>query len=318
MIKILQHPFDDIVGNHPIDFLIVASGYESRCVFQAKKLFKQSTKKFALGFKGEQNDSNRIKHDEDLSNLNFESLLIDAEESPSELESIIDKIDNYAASKKDSTVVYIDYSSMTRNWYSYLLLRLTSCPNSQSLRLYFGYSHAEYVKSTRSSTLNRIVSPLFGYCDLCIPSKPTALIIGLGNEPERIYGLKEYFDAAPYLFYSDTSYNEQYSSEVEELNQEIINELNKNHVFKFPVHDLLFTYHLIESLCRSLMKYYRIVIASCGPKPFSLVSMIASLNYSDSIEAWRISAGLKTNKVDRTPTGLVSLVELKFVEDISE
>ena len=164
-----------------------------------------------------------------------------------------------------------------------------------------------------------ITSPLFGYCDLNVPSKPTALIIGMGNEPNRIEGLTEYFDAVPYLFYSDKSYNYEYSNEIESLNKSIIKGTNLDYIFKFPIYDLGYLNFMLSSLCEALLRDFRVVIAPCGPKPFALIAMINALNYNNrsdkeylgnSIEVWRISPGDKLGKVDRVPTGLISVIEL--------
>ena len=162
------------------------------------------------------------------------------------------------------------------------------------------------------------MSPLFGYCDLNVPSRPTALIIGLGNERNRIYGLKEYFDAVPYLFYSDKSYNDKYSKEIEVINKEIIEETCPNNIFQFPIHDLTYTNYILENLCLTLLKDYRVIIAPCGPKPFAILAMINSLKHDDSLEVWRISPGSKIPKIDREPTGLISIIELDFYDDNSQ
>ena len=168
----------------------------------------------------------------------------------------------------DKVNIYIDYSSMTRNWYSFLLFSFSNILYRDKVFVYLAYSHANYIPNDNETALNRIVTPLYGFCDLGVPSKPTALIIGLGNEPDRAYGLKEYFDAVPYLFYSDQSYNENYSKEVEQQNSAIFQEVNANNIFGYPIHDLVFTNYILQNLCLTLVEKYRVVIAPCGPKPF--------------------------------------------------
>ncbi len=305
---IIKQPKPEYLENLTMDFLIVASGYESRAVTQAKKYSSKAIKKIALGFSTEENDKIRINNDKILHKLGFSIHKIVGEmPTNTVLSKLINEIEKYA-SKNKNTNVYIDYSCMTKNWYSYMLFNLCNIKNN--IIIYFGYSHAKFVPFDGNHTLNRIVSPLFGYCSLSIPSKPTALIIGMGNETNRIYGLKEYFDAVPYLFYSDITYNDKYSKEIEKLNNEIIKQTNPNHLFKFPVNDLIYTNYILYNLCLSLLKDYRVVIAPCGPKPFALLAMINALNLNDSIEVWRISPGNKIGKVNRKPTGLISIIEI--------
>lgn len=311
MIKIRQ-PQESEISSQQFDLFISASGFESRAIFQAQKFSILSKEKLSLAFSSEMNDKNRKFNDDYFSKNGFSLPILDGEESTCEyLNSIIDKI-TYLCDNQDNVVVYIDYSCMTKNWYSYLLYGIYQIQKKEKIKTYFGYSHAEYISFNGVNTLNRIVDPLFGFCDISVPSKPTALIIGMGNEPNRIYGLKEYFDAVPYLFYTDKSYNEKYSKEVELLNQNIMNEISQNNIFSFPIHDLLYTNYILENLCTTLLKDYRVILAPCGPKPFALLCMINSLKHEDSLEVWRISAGSKINKVDRKPTGLISYIELTF------
>ncbi len=131
----------------------------------------------------------------------------------------------------------------------------------------------------------------------------------------ELFRCLEYFDAVPYLFYSDKSYNEEYHQEIKRVNKSLFEEINSNHIFDFPIHDLVYTNYILRNLCQTLLKDYRVIIAPCGPKPFSLLAMINSLSYEESIEVWRISPGLKIKKVDRKPTGLISVIEVLFEEE---
>ena len=309
MLNIIQPKIEDFKKTS-IDFFIVASGYESRARTQAEKYAIQAKNKIALGFSSEKDDIIRKQNDKILSKLGFSISIINGEESTNiKLFKIIKEIEKYALGQGHTNIL-IDYSSMTRNWYSYLIYGLISIKNKCKISIYLGYSHAAYVPYDGHQTLNRIVAPLFGYCDLNVPNKPTALIIGLGNEPNRIYGLKQYFDAVQYIFYTDKSYNEKYSKEIEKLNSEILNETNPRNVFKFPIHDLIYTNYILKNLCHTLLKDFRVVIAPCGPKPFALLAMINALSINDTIEVWRISPGHKIGKVDRKPTGLISLIKI--------
>lgn len=310
MVTINQIVFEEI-ESYEFDFLICASGFETRATFQSEKIHSKASTKYALGFKSEKNCFNRTKNDLFFQENNFIIQELDGDEKLGiEIRSILDLIFNHNISK--NTKVYIDYSCMTKNWYSFLIYYLFNSNYLNEMRVYFGYSHAKYVQNENRETLNRIVEPIFGYCDFNIPSKPTALIIGLGNEANRTYGLTEYFDATSFLFYSDNSYNEEYSVEIELKNELILKSTNPEHIYKFPVFDLQYTNLLLENLCTRLVKEYRVVIAPCGPKPFALLSMINCLKNGHSIEVWRISPGSKLEAVDRIPTGLVSVLELVF------
>lgn len=309
MITINQLHYPE-VQNKIFDFFIAASGFESRASFQAKEFIGIARSKIVLGFKSESGHPNRLINDNYFKKNGFEFIIIDSEVADNmKLKDIVDRI-NQVAIKQTNVDVYIDYSSMTKNWYAYFLYAFKTLISNITITL--GYSHAKYVPFNGKHLLNRVVKPLLGYCNLSIPSKPTALIIGMGNEPNRIYGLKEYFDSVPYLFYSDNSYNSDYSSEIELLHNDLLNETSAENIFHYPIYDLNYTNYLLSNLCNVLIKSYRVIIAPCGPKPFALLAMINSLMHENLLEVWRISPGDSLSKIDREPSGLISIIEVKI------
>jgi len=311
MIKIKQLNFSE-VSQQNFDIFITSSGFESRASYQASKYFGKCDYKIALGFTKESNDPNRVHNDETLQKNNFIFKMIDGEDTRC---SIIDEIiiQIVEISKTNEIIsIYVDYSCMTKNWYAYLLYNINQLNTKALIKLTFGYTHSKFVPFNGTHTLNRVVMPLFGYCSLSVPSNPTALIVGMGNEPNRISGLKEYFDAVSFLFYTDTTYNPDYSKEIEENSCEILSETQKENIFQYPIHDLVYTFNLLDNLCNVLLNDFRVIIAPCGPKPFSLLSMIVSLKSNNLIEVWRISPGHKLIKVNREPSDLISVLEVTF------
>jgi hypothetical protein len=311
--EITQLNFDSL-ENKNFDYFIAASGFESRATFQAKKYKGIAKKKLVIGFCNEMDDSNRIENDSFFKEADFKSIIVSKDEVDVTIfkEIVFDVFSDFES--QDHLDIYIDYSSMTKNWYASLLHAFYSLYTikKKTISLFFGYSHGKYIKYNGNDALNRVVDPLIGYCNLTVPTKPSALIIGLGNETNRVYGLKEYFDAVPYLFYSDLSYNEEYSQEVEEINNDFIAETKQENIFKFPVYDLIYTNFLLENLCKVLLNNFRVIIAPCGPKPFALLAMINSLKFENTIEVWRISPGKGRSKIVREATGLISVLEIKL------
>ena len=86
--------------------------------------------------------------------------------------------------------------------------------------------------------------------------------------------------------------------------------MKSENIFRFPIHDLIYTNFLLENLCKALLNDFRIIIAPCGPKPFALLAMINALKYENYIEVWRISPGKRIPKINRKPTELVSVLEV--------
>jgi len=309
MIKIEQISSEDaLLQNY--NLFIVASGFEKRATLQGEKYSGHANRKIALAFNNERDDVVRLQNDEIFHERGFEPIILDGEETDYD---VLKKIIQESFKTKQSELnIYIDYSSMTKNWYAYILYFIKNSKKIMSISITFGYSHAKYLKYDGKDALNRVVSPLIGYCNINIPSKPTALIICAGNEPNRVYGIKDYFDAEPYLFYTDSSFNIEYHEETQSANIDLLSEIKQDNIIRFPVYDLMYTNNILENLCKSLINKFRIIIAPCGPKPFALLSMIISLNYEGEIEIWRISPGDGVSKTDREPEGLITCLKVIF------
>jgi len=306
-----QHNFD-YISEKDFDLFIVASGFEQRAIFQSQRYKGKAKRKLAFAFNNEVDNPNRIINDFFLKNEGFDLITIDGDTSELfYMEDLLNEIIN-ENEKKEQIDIYIDYSSMTRNWYAHLLVIFKKFSSCKNIKVYFGYSYAKYSPKPQEDILNRIVEPLLGYCNLSVPFKPTALVICLGNERNRAYGLQEYFDATTYLFYSDNSFNIEFSNEVEEVNKDILTTTKIENIFKFPVYDMMLTNYLLSDVCSALSKDFRVVLAPCGPKPFTLLSLINALIQGSDIEVWRISPGKHLPITEREANGDISILELFF------
>jgi hypothetical protein len=295
-----------------IDLFIAASGYEHRASYLPQNLEKIETReKIVLPFKSHSIDNVRLKNDKIFKELGFRF------ETPIDYEwynihVIFDKYFASISDKKEINVV-IDYSSMMRLWYATIIKYFFSnCNFKGKVNLFFCYSKAKYVAPNDKEidyTVN--FDPLPGFNKLSIPNKPTVLIIGLGYEKSRAIGLVEYFDAQEvFLFYSD---NSDYHEKIKEANKKLLDIYNQN-IFIYPLDDLLTTKTILTNLCTSLLNDYRIVIAPCGPKPFTLLSFILALENSN-IDTWRISGNANPNKPKCIPSGNLVTLKLEFEYD---
>jgi hypothetical protein len=316
MIKTAQYNFDEAT-DMKFDAIIAASGYEKRCTYQSERLKGETDKRIILAFDKDLESSNRKKNDKTFKDLGFKIFRKDGQKIDLDFFSKLIS-DIICASSEDDVNIYVDYSSMTRNWYAQILWVASNIKTDKKIHIHFGYSFSKYEKNREKELLNRVVEPIFGFCNISLPSRPTALVICLGNEINRVYGLKEYFDAETYLFYSQPEYGNEFSKEVETLNQELIKEIKPENVFKFPIHDLVYAQHILESLSKVLVQDYRVIIAPCGPKPFTLISLINSLKFDTNIEVWRISPGEGIERSEREANGDVLVFKVTFTDNLPE
>ncbi|MBO6516832.1 MAG: hypothetical protein JJ975_09815 [Bacteroidia bacterium] len=309
MFKLNQLEFNDI--SHPIDGVITCSGYESRSIHQAQqyRLLDNVRNTLVLGFNSYLEELSRPVNDEFYHSQNAEiSIVTDIDNLRSLIENFFSMVCKTSGNKQTS--IYVDYSCMPKDWYSLILLLVHHAPN-QNLKLYFGYSHALYSPHKDNSAFNRVVEPMIGFCHLSLPSTETVIIITLGNNKTQTEGLKEYFDTDPYLIYSDLSFNKEFSQEIEDKHRELISATPDDQVFKLPIHSMQYSYNVLFSLAEALSKESRVIFTPCGPKPFTLINLIVSLNLNSGVDVWRISQGRNYEPIDRIAQGLISVIELE-------
>jgi len=296
-----------------IDLVIVSSGYEKRSTFIAIKLrgcLNDSTIKLCCGFNSNKDNIQRKRNDKLFEKLGFEYIEGSGDDDHF-MEALLNRVIEKSFSQFQSINVLIDYSSMTRLWYASLLRCLYYSNYNLAINIYFAYSFAKYHPPAKNIVQNIHVNPIDGYSQFSIPDKPTALIIGMGYEAERAYGLTEYFDAETFLFYNDNSKEEEFVKDVERLNNDLIKIIPPERIYKYPISDLEYLERILYDLCKSLLDKYRVVIAPCGPKPFTLISLLISLRLNN-VDVWRISPGDTRNQITRTPNGEILIYQVRI------
>lgn len=293
-----------------IDLLICSSGFEKRATHFARLIdHSKITKKVVLFFNDRTTELSREENDNYFKVNNFEII-----HSDGDLEEEVTKVisDFLLRSQIKEINILVDYSCMTRIWYGGILKSLKFGQYSNmNVKVLFSYTIAKYVKPSEIPTYNIHIGPIRGFTSLSIPQKPTALIICLGYEKNRAIGLYEYFDGETFLFYSNSDRDSQYSKDVKVNNAEMIEMTKAQNRYEYPINDMDYTNEMLSSLCMDLSKDYRVIIAPCGPKPFTLLSLITALRF-ENVDAWRISSGKESIPVEKEAEGEVVIYEVEF------
>lgn len=259
-------------------------------------------KKVVIGFDENKKNSTRRSNDKYYKSYKYDYIYT----SGSEDSCILTYLNKFIEqTSKINLEIAIDYSSMTRIWYGTIIDFFNNYVGNIKVSIYFLYSKATFSSPPKIENQNYFFEPIKGFSNLSIPNKPTALILGLGYEKRRAFSLKEYFDADEvYVFLTDENNTPEFHNEVCSRNQELISKLSNGYIFKYPIDNMLYTRKLLYELCKRLLMDFRIVIAPCGPKPFTLISMLTASVLPD-IDVWRISGNKGFDKANREPDGEV-------------
>lgn len=303
-LKLKQIDFPNLINNIEFDILICSSGYETRASFFAEKISSKAIKKkYVLSFNDQKKVTTRKKNDKVFESLKF--TFIDSNKDQSEfIDFFMQQISRL--DKNDKINVLIDYSSMTRTWFASFVNSFQYLPNN--VVFYFSYSVAQYTSPIPYFSPSIKFEPIPGFNNLSIPDKPTALIIGLGYEKDRASGLIEYFDAEEvFLFHTN---NGDYMNSIKNANKNLMLQVDRDKIIPYPIYDIEYVRTILTNLCSELSNNYRIIIAPCGPKPFSIISFIACMQLG-YIDIWRISGENDPIKENRIPSGDIIIFSIE-------
>lgn len=292
------------------DLAICASGYERRASHAACQLRNvRIRRKSVFGFL-DRRVLSRQSNDRVFKQLGYKSNEVDGHD-PGPLTELFLEVVRTAGSPLR---VLVDYSCMTRVWYASLIQTLRNLDVNRNIELYFVYSPSSYAEPQPPGT-NRFIGPISGFCQLELPHRETALILGLGYEKERAIGLVDYVEPKEtYAFYTDPALEPQFVRTVVKNNHDLLLDLNRagpGYVIRHPLANLTRTNALLAALCSRLSDSYRVILAPLGVKPFSLACLLMSIRFR-GVDVWRVSAGSQGPPIDREPLGPILTLKASF------
>jgi hypothetical protein len=285
-----------------IDFCIVASGYESRSCSLAKFLSRKENilQKMVWGFKEYHSEKSRLKNDEIFKSLSYHFTTFSGSDSVlpySIVKTLLGEQDG-----KERLTFLIDVSAMSRTWYGAIIRALAEVKYDIPIRTIFAYTPAIWKNEKYEYPPIEVLAPLPGYSSHALPNKPTALIIGLGQEDGRALGLKEHLDPQKYVcFYTSPGIDQHYEDEVIAANSDLLEKLDLNCRYAYNIYDTFGSYKMLESVCNGLIRDYRIVLASMGPKIFGIYCFLLA-TAKPEISVWRVSSATSQKPIDQKPS----------------
>lgn len=274
------------------DVLICGCGYEDRCIEFAKSMLDRPILKrvvWCFENEGLGNIETYQANKKFFEDNNFQFFYPSRDDKDSHLLSLLNDV------KSSNISIVVDYSSMVREWYAYILDYIKkNVFLADRINCYLVYSFSHFMREASRCQIDGIM-PMKGYNNLTPPDKPTALIIGLGTEIGIGYYLKEYFDAdCVHYFYSEN----EYVNDITTIHESDLNDVDKSHRHPYRLESPIVTMHNLLDLYRSLESDYRVVIFPCGPKQFTLLSFILH-QIIPSINIWKALLSRTYNEKDR-------------------
>ena len=274
--------------NIDIDLFLCAENHENRSFTLYQELSKENHIKEAIVFCYKE----EVLHDK---KEGFEKHLVKTHDH---IYTVVDKV--FGHFTNEDLKIVIDYSCMTKSWFYSLLLYFKNKKNKfKSITTYFCYTPAKFEKP-KAPKPNKDIGPLPG--KYVVPTdKPKALIVCLGYEENKAQGIIEHLDPKKYfLFYTNPASDANFVNVLRESNKNLLNDDNIDCIIQYPFNDLVSLEQKLTQLYYKLKDQFSIIIAPLGPKPFSFISMVMSVKYSD-IDIWRVGSGYDINEYSNSP-----------------
>ena len=135
------------------------------------------------------------------------------------------------------------------------------------------------------------------------PSRPLALIAGLGYEMGKVVGAAEYLQATRVIAFFPESPIEEFETEVTNANKLLLQDVTRTDFLRYPVADPQRTIAMLDSVVRGLSSDYNIVILPGGPKIFVLACLLAQRIHRN-VSVWRVSSGASIRPKDVDASGI--------------
>ena len=260
------------------DLAIFSSGYEPRCAYLYNYLSKDKIKDALIFTFTEEVNSQSDDYFLDYDS-NHEKVYVSHGEVSVIYKTLLDRIEKIDINSVERKIkILIDYSSMSRNWYSAVLnFIFKTAPDK--FDIFAVYSSAEYPISTRFLDFDLGEVRVIPGCNgSSITKRKKAVIFMLGFDnigPQSFYNMIE----------PDISYGVIAAPGSLPTYEEIALSINKSFIehnlekgkklIKLPIHSVSSTFESLCQLVQPLRKEYNVTIIQFGPKPHILASVLA-------------------------------------------
>ncbi|WP_041493859.1 hypothetical protein [Burkholderia sp. KJ006] len=288
------------------DLFVCAAGFESRATAIAEKIGENARRSVAIGFDHNRClsfDSNKqfftknhVQVVEDVSNARFSETLADALQAT--------RHSSQSDNDEERHRLACDISCFDRFRLAEIVNAVGKCRDLQAPVVDFWYSIAQFSPPRPVAGRNEVAGPVHKafagrFAD---PSRPLALIAGLGYEMGKVVGAAEYLQATRVIAFFPESPIEEFAAEVTNANRLLLQDVAPSDFLRYPVADPVRTIAMLDSVLRGLSVDYNVVILPGGPKIFVLACLLAQRMHRNA-SVWRVSSGASIRPKNVEPSG---------------
>lgn len=257
------------------DLIFLASGFEERSCFTLSSIPDSVIGKcVVLGFESSRNTLSRPKNDALFASRKLTPFV---SSNPQAYEEHIKRSLLIAARSvvQRSLRVFIDYSVMTRSWYSFLLTWLRYSAESVSTDVDFVYVYGKYESEFEPLHIDEI-SAIPGFEGGCAGARRTVAFFGLGYDRYATLAVNELIEPDHVTCYvARETPNDARSQRVLEQNKELI-ELSGTLPVYLPLGNIQESFRILHEHFSQVPEEDEVIAIPMGPKPHVLATLMVS------------------------------------------
>ncbi len=269
----------DTVREQDYELAIFASGYESRCV-HVSGLINPQTVSFPLicGFIEESEGERRRDHDKILTERwKCPPTLMDAnDEKP-----IYAHLSQYTRDVRQPVRILIDYSSMSRLWYTAVLNWARFAAAGKEVIIDFVYATGDYEEPEQDMVIREMVS-LPGCEGRAYRLRESIAVFGLGFQGLATLCVLDQLEAdTVYAFLSSPGVTEDVVAKVREVNKELITNRKTKALLELSLSSVASSYRGLAETIAPHRTDGEITLVPMGPKPHVLASILIAMRFPE-------------------------------------
>jgi hypothetical protein len=296
----------------PYDWLFVTLGYEERARHVAQSVVKSAARRTAWAF----DDNKVLSYRDNEAFLRSERFEI-VEEGLGSPQKWIAEAAEHGEVDRCVVRVAVDVSSGSRRRIAQWIEAASMWNGPSPFEVDFLYAMARFAQPAEEEVPNTEAGPVLrsfaGWATN--PAAPAILILGLGYERDQAIGAVEYIEPAEVWAFDPSGADAEYSSSIKLANEQLWSMRPKApRRIRYDPAQVFQTFGVIEGLLASLVRRSRPVILPFGPKVFALAALLAA-RFHPETAVWRVSAGASGRPVQRTASGVVVGLRVRFDVD---
>ncbi len=288
----------EAVGAMHYDVCLFASGFESRCV-HVPSLINPSTvaNPLVFGFTEEAKCDNRARNDATfVEKWKCAPIPLSGDDE----KPIYEHLHLHTNSLDRPIHILVDYSSMSRLWYTAVLNWARFAASTKTVVIDFIYAMGKYEEEKKPFVIRDMIS-IPGCEGRAYRLRESVAVFGLGFHGLAALCVLDHLEAdTVYAFLASPGSSEEYVTKTKEYNKELINNPKTKALLDLPLASVEASYRSLAEVIAPHRPDGEITLIPMGPKPHVLASILVAMRFPE-VACLRVAS--TSSRVNVTATG---------------